>query len=530
MKTQAEDVSIISWVLDNHIVNEKGDLLEFKDRGFLIDILEDFSQVIVIKKCAQVGASVTFNLKAYYAADKGRFNVIYTMPSDTDVSEFVKTKVDKIFQANEVLRKKFSGDTVGLKQIADRFIYYKGTRSKTAPISTTSDLLIHDEIDRSDLGIIEQYRSRVSASEYKGFWYLSNPSLVGIGVDEYWKTSDQKEWFITCSKCKTEQFLKWEENVDEIRGIYVCNNCGKEITNKERKMGRWKATNPGKEISGYHISQMMAPWLSAKDLVKERKDRGDDYFRNFVLGEPYSVGKEANIRQAIFDGWTGEPIDHKPFFMGIDIGRIKHYAIGSDEGIFKIGKCESRESVEFLIDKYNPIVVMDSGPERTWAEEFKKKYPKLFLNFYGRDKNIAEMVKWGGMKNNPEDMKNWGYVWSDRTRIIDKAIDEIVRGNIQFALTREELEEYTRHWESMRKIIEETPQKTERYVWESKTGVDHYCHATVLYVIARMRKAAGFKFLSEKEEKKDIIERTKDGFRMRPLKEIIEEGQQQDDG
>lgn len=452
-----------------------------------------------------------------------------TMPSDMDVSEFVKTKADKIFQANEVLRKKFSSDTVGLKQIGDRFIYYKGTKSKTVAISTTADVLIHDEIDRSDLGIIETYKSRISASKYKGVWYLSNPSLISVGVDETWKLSDQKEWFITCSKCGTEQFLKWEDNVDEIRQIYVCNNCGKEITDKERKLGKWKATKQGKEVSGYHISQMMAPWITAKDLIKERELRGDDYFRNFILGEPYSVGEEANIRQAILDGWTAEPLDRKPFFMGIDIGRIKHYVLGSEEGIFKIGTCESREEVESIIDRYNPIVVMDAGPERTWAEEFKKKYPKLFLNFYRRDKDIAELIKWGGMKDNEEDRKNWGFVWTDRTRIIDKTIDEIVRGNIQFALTREDLEQMIRHWESMRRIIEETPQRTERYIWESKTGVDHLCHALVYYVIARNRKAKEFEFLSEQEQKKDIIERTGSGFHMRSLKEIIETGQQDEE-
>lgn len=529
MGTDIKDLSIPHWVIENQFINERGEVLEFKDRLFLYDILADISQIIVLKKCAQVGATVTFTLKAYFVAQKGKMNVIYTMPSDTDVSEFVKTKADMIFQSNELLRSQFSSDTVGLKKIGDRFIYYKGTRSKTAPISTSADLLIHDEIDRSDLGIIETYRSRLSASSYKGIWYLSNPSLVGVGVDEYWKKSDMKEWFITCGDCGEVQFLKWEDNVDEINKIYVCKKCGKELTNDERRKGRWIATKPGREISGYHISQMMAPWLSAKDLIYEKEDRGEDYFRNFILGEPYSVGEEANIRQAILDGWTGDPIDHKPFFMGIDVGRIKHYVLGSEEGIFKVGTCESREEIELIIDKYNPITVMDAGPERTWAEEFKKKYPKLFLNFYHKDKDISEMVKWGGMKNNEEDRKNWGYVWTDRTRIIDKTIDEIVRGNIQFSLSRKDLETVIKHWESMRRIIEETPQRTERYVWESKTGVDHYCHALVYYVIARQRKMAPFEFLSDKEEKKEIIERTGTGFQMRPLKDIIEEGQQENE-
>ena len=55
------------------------------------------------------------------------------------------------------------------------------------------------------------------------------------------------------------------------------------------------------------------------------------------------------------------------------------------------------------------------------------------------------------------------------------------------------------------------------------------CHATVYYVIARNRKAKEFEFVSEQEQKKDIIERTATGFKMKSLKEVIELGQQNDE-
>ena len=140
------------------------------------------------------------------------------------------------------------------------------------------------------------------------------------------------------------------------------------------------------------------------------------------------------------------------------------------------------------------------------------------------------MIKWGGYTKGVEDKKNWGYIWTDRTRIIDKTLYEILKGQMQFSLTREDMERYIKHWESMRRIIEQSPDKTERYVWESTTGNDHWCHATVLYYIAMQRSKQKFEFISEKEVSKDIIERTGDGFRMRPLKEIIENQQQGDEG
>jgi len=531
MNPDIKDLSIPHWIIENNIVNERGDPIEFRDHLFLFDILADTSRFQVIKKCVQVGATVAFTLKSAFFCKKGKMNVIYTMPSDEDVSDFVKTKADMIFKANPELRDDFKSDTIGLKQIGDRFIYYNGTKSKTASLSKSADLLIHDEIDRSDLKIVEQFRSRLANSDYKGIWYLSNPSIVGVGIDEFWQKSDKKEWFITCKGCGLEQYLKWEDNIDEINKKYVCKDCGKEFSNNDRRLGHWIATDPGKEMSGYHISQMMSPKWTVSDLLREKEDKGEDYFRNFYLGEPYSAGEDIGLRQAITDIWTDEELEKNgPYYMGIDIGNIKHYVIGSRKGIFEIGVCRTREELEKIIDKWNPTWVMDSGPERTWAEEFKKKYPKGFLNFYHADKDKAEIIRWGGEGRGVEDRKNWGYVWTDRTRIIDKVIYEMLRGNFMIGISREHLEKYIKHWESMRKIIEESTDKTKkRYTWITTNGIDHWCHATVYYYLAMQRGNGKFEFESEKNKDTPVIERTDNGFKMNDLKDIIESIQQQND-
>ena len=411
-----EQLSPAIWIKNNDFVNEKGEPIGFKDHLFLWQIYTDMSPEQVIKKCAQVGVSVTMNLKVFHLAKYRGITTVYTMPSDSDVWEFVKTKTDKIQASNPGLKQGLVGDNLTLKQVGNANIYFKGTISKTAPISTTADLLLHDELDRSDLNIIEQYRSRISASKYKWVWKVSNPSLIGVGVDEDWKRSDKKEWFIVCKGCKQEQYLVWDENVDEIRGIYVCKHCGKELTDNERRMGSWKATGTGR-ISGYHISQMMAAWITAKDLIKEKEERGIEYFNNFVLGEPYSIGEMMDFRKMIEDCWVPEALDQGPFYMGIDIGKVKHYVIGSDKGIFKIGKCESREELEDLLDKYNPRYVIDSGPERTWAEEIKKKFPKGTLCFLNKKNDAKAIVEWGGEKNTDEDRKKVGYVFVDRNDV-----------------------------------------------------------------------------------------------------------------
>jgi len=516
-------ISPAIWVKENNFVNEKGELITFNNHLFQWQIFADMNPEQVVKKCAQVGISVLMNLKAFHLAKYRGITTIYTMPSDTDIWEFVKTKTDKIYTSNPELKKDLVSDNISLKQIGNRFIYYKGTISKSASISTTADLLLHDELDRSSLEIIEQYRSRISASKYKGIWKISNPSLTGVGVDEDWARSDKKEWFIKCKGCGEEQTLNWDDNVDEIKGIYVCKSCGRELSDRERRAGQWKPTAEGR-ISGYHISQMMASWLSAKDLIKEKDERGIEYFYNFVLGEPYSVGDALDFRRIIEECWTSEPQDKDPFYMGIDIGKVKHYVIGSAKGIFKIGKCESREELEDLLRRYNPRYVIDAGPERTWAEEIRKKFPKGILCFLNRKNDAKAIVEWGGEKNTDEDRKKVGYVFVDRNRALDQMIYEMSRGEIMYSVESRTLEQYIQHWLVMRRIIEESKQN-KRYVWSSTITENHYVFSTLYYWLARQRGQQAT-FIVDKTEKKDVITRTVDGFEMRSLKEIIEENQQ----
>jgi len=522
---EIENYSIPAWIIKNNIKNEKGELFEFKDHLFLFDYLCDNSQNICGKKCSQIGGSVSENLKTFHYADKQKITTIYTMPSDSDVEEFSKTKTDKIFQANDCIKSKLLLDNVGLKQINDTFVYFKGTRSKAAPISTTADRLVHDELDRSDMNIVESYSSRTADSKHKKLVLLSNPSFYNVGIDLAWKKSDKKEWFIRCTGCGEKQTLTYDENIDEIRKVFVCSKCNKVLTDIERRLGFWEPTATLGEhlFSGYHFSHLMYVRHTAEEIIRNKHTKSIEFFRNFVLGEPYSSGDVTDFRQIITDNWVPEPIDEGQFYMGIDIGKEKHWALGTEKGIFKIGKCESREELSSVIERYNPIIVMDSGPERTWAEEFKQKYPKLSICFYNHNTSQqAEMIKWGGEKNTEDDYKNIGYVWIDRNRVIDGLVYDMMRGDIVYNLNREDMDKLIEHWMTMSRIEEDTPQGGKRYVWVTSTGVNHYCSAMWFYWIARKKAINPTIVISSTRDKKEIIFQDKDGFKMRSLREIIE--------
>lgn len=517
MQNNEPDMGILKWIHDSAFVNEKGEQILFADHMFLLEPYDDFSPRQVYKKCSQVGVSVMMNFKCFYSMKQYGWNIIYTLPADSDVEEFVPTKTDKMIQSNPALQSKLQTDKVGLKQMYDRFLHFKGTRSKTAAIMTTADLLVHDEKDRSDQGILGDYRSRIKKSLYKGVWELSNPSVKNSGVDVTWQRSDRREWIVKCFTCNHEQVLDWHRTVDYVRKIYQCVNCNNELTADMIRLGRWLASNPDSEIHGYHISQMMAPWITAKELIAEEAETDEEYFYNFILGEPTGEGDAEDFRQLILDAWTPKNLSKAgPYFMGVDVGGTKHYVIGNKEGIFQIGKVRTRQELELLIEQYNPTVVMDAGPERTWAEEFRRKYPKLWLNFYKRDKDKKKVVRFA-------EGENTGIVYSDRSRIIDAVVTAIAYSDIQFDLDPKDLNSYILHWQTMVKKKEIDSLGLPKFLWDKNTehAQDHWVHATVYYFIARSRGGNTEFVPSPTEAPKPLI--TTDGSEMRDLEEVMQE-------
>lgn len=507
---------IIPWIIENNIVNEKGQPISFHEHLFMYEPYQDFSRRQVAMKCSQIGWSVMMAIKAVYAMKTFGWNIIYTLPSDNDVHEHVPTKVDRIYESNPAIKETLTSEKISVKQIDGSFIFFKGTRSKSAAIMTTADLLIHDELDRSDLSIIEMFGSRTKRSKYKGRWDLSNPSYTNLGVDVAWAMSDQKEWYVTCGSCNLSQVLDWYKNVSYDLGEYVCQQCGSVITDKMRNLGEWKARNPLSEVSGYHVSQMMAPWISCKELIIEEKQNSEEYFYNFILGLPVEVGDVENFRRLILDAWTPRSLRTPPYFMGVDIGSKKHYVLGNKDGIFKIGYVKTRLELEAIIDRYNPYVVMDAGPERTWAEEFKQKYPKLAICFYKRDKERKKLYEWG-------EKDKIGYVYVDRNRMLDQTVSDIIYADIQFDLESQYLEQYISHWESVTKRAEEDSLGGVRYVWAKNTehAQDHYVHATNYYNVARTRVQKAIVDLPRENKNLDIVVPTADGMKMRSLEEIM---------
>src|SRR3990167_6756977 len=156
-----ESFSAIAWILKNGIRNENGSLLEFTDHAFMVEPFEDISPRIVARKCAQIGWSTWAILRSFHLAYFAGANIIHTFPSRNMSKDFVIPKVNPLIQNNRAVFNMVSNDSINLKKIGQRFIYYRGSYEQTEAISISAHILMNDEYDRSNQMVLKTYKSRL---------------------------------------------------------------------------------------------------------------------------------------------------------------------------------------------------------------------------------------------------------------------------------------------------------------------------------------------------------------------------------
>lgn len=487
---EAQAFNAAAFVINNKIVNENGLPITFRRHKFLIKPYMDNSPLQVIKKCGQIGWSTLAIIRAFHLANYLKANVIYTLPSKGIIKDFVTPKVDPLISSNPALKKMIGyTDSMGLKSVGDRFVYFRSSWDEASGIAISADILISDELDRSNPKSIRTYKTRLDASKLNRpdlgwHWKFSNPTIPGYGVDEDWGKSDQKKWFIKCEHCNFYQVLTYPDNIDLEHELYICSKCKRPISDETRVNGQWIAMYPGRPISGYHITQLMASWITASKIIED--SQGDQsVFHNFTLGLPYVSKDQTITRESIVKCLQPDINPQTEVAIGVDNGIIKHYVVGNKYGIFKIGKTESWQEIENLRNRYNAVMVIDANPYPTPVKKLVDKYRgKVFMQYYEEDKKQVGTIRWG------ERQEDYGVVKSDRTRIIDSVVADINLQEILFNVSQTDLEneEYINHWTSMYRTVVKDAKGMERAVWltqESKP--DHYAHATIYQQIAQTR-------------------------------------------
>lgn len=462
----------------------------------------------MIQKSAQTGLT-TFGInRALWFGDTHQVAIIYTFPTASDVSEFSKARVKPVIQASPHLLGRIADiDSVELKQIGKSFIYFRGTWSERQAISIPADMLIHDETDRSKPEIISMYRERLSHSKFKYVINLSNPSIPEYGVNALYIRSDQKKWLVQCPKCGKKQVLQYPDSIYIGERIYYqCLYCKAEIRDIDRKQGEWRPTNEGARISGYHVSQLMAPWISAAEIVEKKEtERWPQTFYNFVLGLPYAGEnvpiKRTDLLECVQNKYDLEQ-NGRYTYMGVDQGDELHAVIFHRENnvtrLVWCGILESFEELPNLMDNYHVVsCVIDAMPNKHSARRFAYQYPgRVWLCYYSDTQK--EPLKW----TEDDEKKEWRVV-AQRTESLDSWGEAVRSHSIVLPKLTQIVDVFIRHSCNLAKDKVEKPDGT--VVWRYlAVGPDHFAHASNYGMMALSRAPIGsLAETSKRTRKKD---------------------------
>lgn len=489
-KLKARNIRI--FVDAEGIKNEQGFTIEFKDRAFLKAIYEDMSPFQVVLKAPQIGLTTLMLIKSFWVAKFLRKDIVYTLPTSSDVNDMAGGKINRIIAQNPIFEEWVKDhDSVTSKRVGDNTIYYRGTWMNKAATQVASQLNIHDEVDASKGEVIEAYETRLQAQAGGWRWYFSHPSLPDYGVDKFWQISDQKHWFITCSHCEELQYLSWPESIDQEAKTYVCKSCKGVLSDDDRRNGNWYPKFKDRQFSGYWVSQLMCPWITAEKICNDFSEKTPEYFWNYVLGLPYMGGDAKLTQQHLMQNLTGHqdvPEKDERVILGIDTGKKLDFVLGNSRlGLFHHGDAADYRTLDVFMERWPLcIAVIDAGGDFIGAQAFFERWPgRVFQAYVSPKKTMLNPVDWG-------ENEEQGKVTYDLDRLWQLCVDELREHRLPLQGTEQDWWEYWLDWKNMSRIKVYDP-KTNQFkgIKWVRNGRNHRASATLFWRVGMERFGGG---------------------------------------
>ena len=495
--------SLGAYIVLNGIKTESGQPVDFHTHRYLVDIYEDEHKNLVVLKAAQIGLSTLQIFRSLWRAFYMGLDIIYVLPSFTDIKDFVSGKVNRIVDQNPALQAWVADkDSIEQKRVGTATIYYRGSFTERQALMISADELVLDEYDRSDQSVLETYESRLQHSKHGYKSVFSNPSTPGRGVDKWYQISDQKKWFITHSCGK--HFLLDESCIDYETETYRCTACKQEITDEERRMGCWESTAESQDDwSGYWIPLWINPLVPASKIAEHKRTKSKEYFYNFVAGLPWVSTTDSITVEQVLANCVDEvnPMTQR-VVIGVDPGLPIWYTCMNKDGIFFADHCNSFKDVERLLSRWpNSVMVIDQGGEPMQAREMQQKYPgRVFLAYYRPDRKSVDVVQWGTGSE-------FGKVVIDRNRMISLLVEQLKdKGRIVLNGDKEDWRPFASHFANIYRelvVASDKPGKDSsmlynaEYVWKDGGRDDHFVHSALYALVALDHYSEGLQFVQK---------------------------------
>lgn len=522
-RTQRKDVA--RWIERNTTINGKP--FSFKNHEYQEQILSDPSTELVIRKSAQTGISeMSMRLSAALVMIMpDAFRIGYTLPTATAATSYAKVRFNSIVNGSSTLKSAMSSqdiDSADLKTFGtNREIHFKGAATGNAAISTTLDMLVHDEISFCDQSIIGDYHSRVLHSSYQWKVKLSTPTWPGDPIDTAFQNSRRHFNLCRCNHCghmfipdyfKHVVIPGFHGNLEELtvemlpriryeEAFVACPECHKPPSlQPEHRL--WVCENPSEKYvaAGYQVSPFDAPNIVTVPslVIASTSYANKSKFKQFSLGKP-AEDAESGLTEEDLNA-AGVEMVSSPFtthVMGIDLGLTCHFMVGSVDAEGRLGVvhyervplAKFRERYWALKSQYRVLItVSDIQP-----------YTDLIMGLSSEDVNLfgASYVTRNGLElfdvrlreEDPDEaLLGVRQVHVNRNANFDHLLAEFRAGRVWIKKCAD-WELLKKHLQDMKRAAATLRNGEFTSTWQkSSKGQDHYHHALgYLSVAAAMR-------------------------------------------
>lgn len=478
-----------------HMRTERGEPLDFEAYTHMAQPMDEGASETGLMCGSQTGKTTVAVSRVFWFCDTYRVRVIYTMHTQWAVQDFSQTRARPAIQSSPYLAQRIRGiDSVGVKQFIHddggrSVIFFRGAQAESAAISEPADMLVHDEVDFSDAGVLRRYRSRIAASTWARRMVVGTPTVPGYGMAALWEDSSQTQWLVKCPVCGDERPLTWPESLagDADPPHYVCSR-GHELTRETIQTGRWvDARTRAYTWRMYHVSRLLMPLWPAERVLSEYEQREyqDDpaLFFNEVLGLPKSSGEleiSEEILAQVMVGFPPAVESDQPTFAGCDQSPKENshrLLIGTidAEGAFAYMHaevCGWDRLAELMRLFHIDVLVIDALPESSKARELREQFPgRVYLAWYP-----SQPVKRGEAENIRLDRRA-GEVQLDRTATLDVSARRLRLQQDFFCAMRAKVREtFIAEMMATARAMERDDDGQPHARWIS-TGPDHFRHA-----------------------------------------------------
>ena len=449
-------------------------------------IEEAFGQTLVIQKGSQMGLTLFEILANIYMALKfAPCKALMYLPDRSMAAYKSAERFMPIVRSMPGVHALITGGattegnklTRTMPSLGSGFLFL-WTRGREGGVSESfpGDVLSLDETQGMTLEQIDRVSERLSASRIKFRLMLSTPLWPEMDINAWWRTGDQRKFHTACGCPEgvvlTDVFYTAAltnsgkppviYNDGRFPGapadyVYYCPECGCHVPDPQQ--GEWRAHNPGSKITSYHLSQILSPTVTPREMLEawnraDTADRRQNFFRR-KLGTPFANPSQVPVsmevlRQCAEEGmrlgvtWkkrarkTVAGVDQMGGFSictvaeRLDDGRM---AIIHVEAIYALNPWARLDEI---MRAYGvQVCVVEQLPNIDSARQFAKRHEgRVFLiTSYG---DMEEMVRWNdgatsrSDRRTASDYRDRYTVQADQYRVLSWAFARLAEQYIVF--------------------------------------------------------------------------------------------------